>query len=216
MPIPLGLSPFKLPGFDPILETEPTAARLQVLEIGIFRMYRRFPYPLGSALVQQAASFAFDKHRNQRRKGPKQLPYFVHPLEVAVTLSWAWQDEYTVAAGFLHDVVEDCDVDPQEIANLFGNRVAYLVAQVTNVTKKGDGNRAERQAREREHLSQAWGEARNIKLADVMCNARDIVTDEPAFAPTYLAEKRLLLPEIRIGSHPVLYGLACQAVGLAA
>jgi guanosine-3',5'-bis(diphosphate) 3'-pyrophosphohydrolase len=217
MPIPVGLNPpFSVPSYDPILETEPTAARLQALEIGIFRMYRRFPYPLGSELVQKAAFFAFDKHRDQRRKGQRQLPYFVHPLEVAVTLSWAGQDEYTVAAGFLHDVVEDCGVDPCELACLFGMRTAQIVAQVTNVTKKGDGPRAERQAREREHLSQAWAEARNLKLVDVTCNARDIVADEPAFAPTYLAEKRLLLPEIRLGSLPVLYKLACQAVGLAA
>lgn len=194
----------------------PTAELLRELRLSLDQMYRRFRYPLGSELVRKAALFSFEKHINQRRKGPKRLPYFVHPLEVAVTLSWADQDEYTVAAGFLHDVIEDCDVSYDEISGRFGVRVALIVAQVTNVTKKDDGNRAQRQAKEREHLSQAWPEARNLKLVDVACNCRNIVTDEPKFAETYLAEKRLLLPEIRIGSHPVLYGLACQAVGMAA
>jgi (p)ppGpp synthase/HD superfamily hydrolase len=216
MAIPPGLNNPLIPSYDPILETEPTAARLQVLEIGIFRMHRRFPNPLGSELVQKAAQFSFEKHREQKRKGPKQLPYFVHPLEVAVTLAWAGQDEYTVAAGFLHDVVEDQGVAPQEIYDLFGGRVAYLVAQVTNVSKPSDGSRTKRVAMEREHLSQAWPEARNIKLADVACNVRDIRVDDPSFAPVYIAEKRLLLPEIRLGSHPVLYTLACQAVGMSA
>lgn len=197
------------------MDTELTAALLEGFENSIQRMYRGFPYPLGSELVQRAARFSFEKHINQPRKGPKKLPYFVHPLEVAVTLAWAGQDEYTVAAGFLHDVVEDQGVDPQEIYDLFGGRVAYLVAQVTNVSKPSDGSRTKRAAMEREHLSQAWPEARNLKLCDITCNVRDIRVDDPSFAPVYIAEKRLVLPEIRLGSHPVLYALACQAVGTA-
>ncbi len=189
---------------------------LRELKRSLHEMYRRFYYPLGSELVRKAARFSFEMHIEQRRKGPAQLPYFVHPLEVAVTLAWAGQDEYTVAAGFLHDVVEDCAVTYDELCRRFGGRTAHIVMQVTNVAKKGEGNRTQRQAIEREHLSRAGYEARNLKLVDVACNARSIVVDEPKFAETYLAEKRLLLPEIRIGSHPVLYGLACQAVGMAA
>lgn len=216
MPLIYTNNPLRPPVFyGPINLPEPEL--LRELKLSLDQMEeRRFRYPLGSELVRKAAQFSFVKHYYQRRKGPAKLPYFVHPLEVAVTLHWAGQDEYTVAAGFLHDVIEDCGVDENELACLFGMRTAQIVVQVTNVTKKEDGNRAQRQAIEREHLRRAGYEARNLKLVDVACNARSIVEDEPKFAETYLAEKRLLLPEIRIGSHPVLYGLACQAVGMAA
>src|SRR5690606_5568532 len=153
--------------------------------------------PLATPLIRKAARFAFDKHRGQFRKGPDKLPYIVHPVEVGVRLTWAGQDEETIAAGFLHDVVEDCDVDPRELAATFSMRTAQIVVQVTNVTSPTVGlNRDARQVIEREHLSQACPEARNLKLVDVYCNCRDIVRDEPKFAPKYLAEKRLLLPVI--------------------
>jgi (p)ppGpp synthase/HD superfamily hydrolase len=140
----------------------------------------------------------------------------VHPIDVAVLLTWAKQSERTIAAGLLHDVVEDCDVDPREVAVLFGMEVAQLVEQVTNVATPPGLNREKRQAIQREHLSGAWPEARNVKLADTYCNGRDIGRDEPKFAPVYLAEKRLLLPLLKKGAHPGLYQLAAEVVGLAA
>lgn len=180
---------------------------------------RGFPgTPLATPLIVKAARFAADKHRKQVRKGPGQLPYIVHPIDVAVRAAWAGQDEETITAGLLHDVVEDCDVDPREVAATFSMRTAQIVSAVTNVTKAGDGsgNREQRQALEREHLSHAGPEPRNLKLIDIYCNCRDIVRDEPKFAPVYLAEKRLLLPVLKKGSHPVLYELAAQVVGLSA
>jgi hypothetical protein len=50
---------------------------------------------------------------------------------------------------------------------------------------------------------------------DVYCNCRDVVRDDPKFAPVYLAEKRLLLPVLKTGSHPILYEMAARVVGLA-
>lgn len=172
--------------------------------------------PLAKPSIVKAARFAADAHRGQVRKGALRLPYIVHPIDVAVRLAWAGQNEETICAGLLHDVVEDCEVDPREIASVLGMRVAQIVVQVTNVTRPTPGmNRADRQAVEREHLSRATPEARNLKLVDVYCNARDIVIDEPKFAPRYLAEKRLLLPLLKEGSDPVLYQLTAGVVGLA-
>jgi guanosine-3',5'-bis(diphosphate) 3'-pyrophosphohydrolase len=170
--------------------------------------------PLATKLIVKAARFAHEKHRKQIRKGPKKLPYIVHPIDVGVLLLWAGQSETTIAAGFLHDVVEDCDVDRVEVAALFGMEVAQIVEQVTNVATPPGLNRAQRQAIQRERYHYAWPEARNLKLGDVYCNCRDIVEDEPKFAPIYLAEKRLLLPILKNGSHPGLYELAAEAVGL--
>lgn len=168
---------------------------------------------LEGSIVERAARFAYDKHRQQTRKGSG-LPYFVHLVEVAVSLAWASQDREVITAGFLHDVVEDQGVSRQELALLFGTRVARIVDEVTNVAKPEDGNRVARMALEREHLSRASVEAKNLKLADLTSNTRSIVVDQPKFAPVYLEEKRLLLPLLKEGSHPVLYQVASWAAGL--
>jgi (p)ppGpp synthase/HD superfamily hydrolase len=212
MPLSPGISPRTL-WVAPIVRTGP--ALLEQVDVAIAAGFAGTP--LATKRIVKAAQFAADRHRKQIRKGPKRLPYIVHPIDVAVRLLWAGQDEDTICAGLLHDVIEDCGVEPLEIATVIGMRVAQMVLQVTNVTKPTPGmNRNERQAIEREHLSRAWPEMKNLKLVDTYCNARDIVQDEPKFAPTYLAEKRLLLPVLEKGSHPVLYQLAAEAVGLAA
>lgn len=198
------------PGFEPAPVTGPSL--LELIDSAIERGFPRTP--LAEPVVLKAAGFAAEKHRRHVRKGPGRLPYFVHLIDVAVALVWAEQDAETVAAGFLHDVVEDQGVDPREVAALFGIRVAQIVEQVTNVSRPEDGKRAVRMAMEREHLKHASPEARNLKLADLTSNTRSIVVDDPSFAPVYLAEKRLILPLLREGSHPVLYQVACWAAGL--
>lgn len=171
---------------------------------------RGFPgTPLDRSLVSRAMRFACEKHAGQVREGSG-IPYFWHPIDVGVTLAWAGMDPEVIAAGFLHDVKEDCGVTGQVLANLFGRRVDTLVDEVTNVTKTADGPRAVRQQREREHLAAASPEGMSIKLADSLWNLRDIRRDKPKFAPKYSAEKRLLIPLLKKG-HPVLYELAWEA-----
>lgn len=165
---------------------------------------------LESPLVQKAMRFAHEKHFTQVRKGPG-IPYFCHLAEVAVTLVWAGQPEHVVAAGFLHDVVEDQGVSRAELADQFGRDIARIVDEVTNVTKPSDGNRALRAAIEREHLAQASPEGKTVKLADSLSNIRSILVDEPKFAPVYVEEKRLLLPFLK-GGHRELYRLTAMTV----
>jgi (p)ppGpp synthase/HD superfamily hydrolase len=153
--------------------------------------------------------FAAEQHVGQTRKGSG-IPYFWHLVDVAVTLVWVEQDSEVVAAGFLHDTREDCGVSSEQLANLFGRRVATLVDEVTDVSSRADGNRARRQEIERNHLAAASPDGKTLKLADSLCNLATIGIDAPKFAPTYWAEKRLLIPHLK-GGHPVLYDLAWEA-----
>ena len=81
-------------------------------------------------LIEDALAFAAEKHHGQVRK-MRNTPYILHPMEVAVIISTMTTAEETIAAGLLHDTVEDCNVDPKEIRARFGPRVAALVASET-------------------------------------------------------------------------------------
>lgn len=81
-------------------------------------------------VLEEAILFATDAHKGQMRKMAK-TPYILHPLEVAAIIATMTSDLETMAAGVLHDTVEDCDVDPKEIKRRFGSRVAALVQSET-------------------------------------------------------------------------------------
>lgn len=82
-------------------------------------------------LIHRAYLFAFEKHDGQVRKSGE--PYVQHLIETAFTLATLQAGPKTIAAGFLHDVVEDCDVKLEEIKNLFGDEIATLVDAVTKI-----------------------------------------------------------------------------------
>ena len=79
-----------------------------------------------SDLVNKAIVFATEKHDGQYRKFSG-VPYIVHPMEVAAIIASMTPDEHIIAAGLLHDTVEDCGVQPEEIRREFGSRVYALV-----------------------------------------------------------------------------------------
>ncbi len=83
-----------------------------------------------SELVDSAIVFATEKHSGQVRKFSG-IPYILHPLEVAAIIASITGDENTISAGVLHDTVEDCDVEPEEIRERFGSRVYALVCSET-------------------------------------------------------------------------------------
>ena len=85
-----------------------------------------------SPLWQQAAAFAGRVHGSQVRKDGA-TPYFSHPVRVALTLSCVFgeSDEEVLAAALLHDVIEDCDTDYDDLHERFGATVADLVACVS-------------------------------------------------------------------------------------
>ena len=80
-----------------------------------------------SELVDKAIIAAVNAHSGQTRKLSK-IPYILHPLEVANIIATITTDENVIAAGILHDTVEDTDMTPEEVREQFGPRVAAIVA----------------------------------------------------------------------------------------
>lgn len=85
------------------------------------------------AFVEKAYKFAFKAHHDQKRASGQ--PYIVHPTQVAGTLAALGLDPDTIAAGFLHDTVEDTPVTNEDIKNNFGKDVAFIVDGVTKLNK---------------------------------------------------------------------------------
>lgn len=81
-------------------------------------------------VLDKAIAFATNAHSGQVRKLAK-TPYILHPMEVACIVSTMTEDRETMAAGLLHDTIEDCDIDPQVIYDEFGKRVYGLVLSET-------------------------------------------------------------------------------------
>ena len=84
-------------------------------------------------MIEEAYVFAAESHDGQMRKSGE--PYIIHPLDAALTVAELNLDGAAIAAALLHDVVEDCDVKPEEIARRFGDDVARLVEGVTKLNK---------------------------------------------------------------------------------
>lgn len=77
-------------------------------------------------IVEKAVIYASEKHAGQVRKMAG-TPYILHPCEVGAIIATLTDDLNTIAAGVLHDTIEDCDADPAEIREIFGARVSALV-----------------------------------------------------------------------------------------
>ena len=85
------------------------------------------------AFVKKAYDFAAKMHADQKRRSGE--PYIIHPIQVANILAQMKMDEETLAAAFLHDVVEDTDTTLQQLKEMFGAKVAMLVDGVTKLGK---------------------------------------------------------------------------------
>ena len=75
--------------------------------------------------IRRAYQFAESSHKGQYRKSGE--PYILHPLNTAIILTAVYADTDTLIAGLLHDTIEDCGVEKEELAELFGPTVANLV-----------------------------------------------------------------------------------------
>lgn len=84
-------------------------------------------------VIQKAYLFAKEKHEGQFRKSGE--PYIIHPLNVAQILTTIYADYETIAAGFMHDVLEDCDCTAEEMEEEFGRNITKLVQGVTKLSK---------------------------------------------------------------------------------
>ena len=130
-------------------------------------------------LILDAASFAANKHRLQRRKDADASPYINHPLSLATILAkeGGVEDAKVIAAALLHDTVEDTDTTIEEIEARYGNRVAGIVAEVTDDKTLDKAERKRLQVLK--SASKSPG-AKLVKLADKISNLRDLISAPPS------------------------------------
>jgi len=130
------------------------------------------------ALFMSALKFGAHKHRWQKRKDAEQTPYFNHPIDVAETL-WSIggvRDMTVLTAALLHDVIEDTDTKPEEIDSHFGEAVLSLIREMSDDKSLPKLIRKELQVQHAPHLSAG---AKLIKIADKICNIRDVTYSPP-------------------------------------
>ncbi|MGC1357342.1 MAG: HD domain-containing protein [Xanthobacteraceae bacterium] len=133
----------------------------------------------GMLLTATAAEFAAKRHVNQRRKGAQAEPYVNHLAEVAALLAGATKgkDAALVAAGYLHDTLEDTPTEYEELLSIFGDDVAILVGAVTDDKSLP---KAERKRLQIEHAPKAIPRAKLLKLADKISNLKSLAASPPA------------------------------------
>ena len=133
-------------------------------------------------LILRAASFAAHKHRNQRRKDVDASPYINHPLGLARVLAeeGGITDPATICAALLHDTIEDTDTTQEELESEFGAEIRALVQEVTDDKSLP---KVERKRAQVEHAAHISGKAKRVKLADKICNLRDVASTAPVNWP---------------------------------
>ena len=168
-----GVRPQYLSQFDPALSGSP-----QYPGVMTTRGY--------SDRINHAFAFAAKHHDRQVRKGTR-LPYLTHPANVAVILTRYDQDEQTIVAGILHDVIEDCvrdgytrDMLEQRIGDKFGPAVLDTVLAVTQRQVDEEGIELSSEERRDDYLARLAGasdSARWVCAADKIHNGASIVAD---------------------------------------
>jgi (p)ppGpp synthase/HD superfamily hydrolase len=173
-------------------------------------------------VTRAALEFASDRHRGQLRDTDG-APFILHPLEVAHLLRGRGYPDHVVAAGVLHDIIEDTGVAYDELVVRFGDAVAELVREVSE--PPGDGSYRERKARLREAVARAGADAAAVFAADKVAKARELrlgLVRAGDSAPRVPDEQKvehywacLELLEHRLGHHPLVRQLRFELEALA-
>jgi guanosine-3',5'-bis(diphosphate) 3'-pyrophosphohydrolase len=137
-------------------------------------------------LITRAFAFAAHRHGGQRRNAATEEPYLNHLTEVANLLAYATDggDLVLVAAGVLHDTLEDTETTEDELRILFGPDIADLVREVTDPPDLGESERRQRQV---EHTPTLSPRAKLLKIADKTSNIRERI----AYRPDGISDERL-------------------------
>ncbi|MBR3806844.1 MAG: bifunctional (p)ppGpp synthetase/guanosine-3',5'-bis(diphosphate) 3'-pyrophosphohydrolase [Lachnospiraceae bacterium] len=142
------------------------------------------------SLIEKAYNLAYEAHKTQVRKSGE--PYIIHPLCVAIILADLEMDKETIAAGLLHDVVEDTIYTGEEIKQMFGEDVELLVDGVTKLQSLQLGDNSQAMDKDKEKLEMQAENLRKmflamakdirviiIKLADRLHNMRTLKYMKP-------------------------------------
>ena len=160
----------------------------------------------GLPSILKALEFAALKHRDQRRKD-EVTPYINHPIALAnvLFLEGGVHDPAVLTAALLHDTIEDTDTTAEELRAQFGPRVAGIVLEVTDDKTLDKATRKRMQVEHAPRLSRA---AKLVKLADKICNLRDVADRPPAKwdlqrRQEYFEWAKRVIDQLR-GAHPGL------------
>lgn len=128
--------------------------------------------------VMNAAMFSAKKHSKQRRKDADASPYINHPLALAYVLTneGMVEDPVVIAGALLHDTIEDTDTTAEELRSEFGQEVLDVVLEVTDDKSLPKAMRKQHQIDHAPHIS---FKAKLVKLADKICNLRDMNSAPP-------------------------------------
>ena len=131
------------------------------------------------SLILKALDFAAFKHRDQRRKDAQASPYINHPIALANVLvgEGGVAEPVVIAAALLHDTLEDTQTTAGELRAAFGDAITRVVEEVTDDKSL---LKAERKRLQVEHAAAISREAKLVKLADKICNVRDMADHPPA------------------------------------
>lgn len=159
------------------------------------------------SLIRNAARLAHRCHAGQTRRGGK--PYIEHPHRVADMIMLMSEDgvpitDEMIAAAWLHDVYEDCDIQPRELIDATNKIVDGYVEELTNVYVKEaypEWNRKERKAAEARRLANATPQAQIIKLYDRIDNLKTIHKKGKKFALFYCDESDALAEALTTGKE---------------
>lgn len=160
-----------------------------------------------TGILLRALAFAAERHSGQRRKDAAASPYINHPIALADVLANEGRvlDVVVLSAAMLHDVIEDTPTSADEIEARFGTRIATVVVEVSDDRSLDKATRKRRQIEHAPHLSP---EAKLVKLADKICNLRDILASPPVHWPlprqqAYFDWSAQVIAGVR-GVHPQL------------
>src|ERR1700704_121251 len=135
------------------------------------------PYDIG--FVVRAVEFAAQKHRMQRRKDSDASPYINHPIALmhVLCIDGGITDPVILATAALHDTVEDTETTEEELRTGLGDKIALLVLEMTDDKSLPKQERKRLQIEHARHMSSG---AALVKLADKICNLRDVAANPPA------------------------------------
>lgn len=155
----------------------------------------------------KALEFAANKHRHQRRKDAQAFPYIKHPIGLAAVLACEGgvTDQNVLCAAILHDTIEDTETTAEELFAALGAKVTSIVLEVTDDKSLPKETRKELQI---DHAAHSSPEAKLVKLADKICNLRDILASPPSDWPqsrkqAYFDWAARVVDRLR-GTHPGL------------
>lgn len=140
----------------------------------------------GLDTLARALAFAADRHRNQRRKDADASPYINHPIALlnVLVIEGGISDIDVLAGALLHDTIEDTETTADELEAAFGPIIRRIVEEVTDDKSLPKAARKQAQIDHAPYLSD---QARLVKLADKICNLRDVAETPP---PDWSLERR--------------------------